>query len=116
MEQIRQGRPGMDVLFLLGIGGAFAASLHSTLSHTGDVYYEVVAILLCIHTIGSALGDYQRHKASMALNHLRLDFSSARTFSGDRVDTSSIRPHDRVRVFPGKPSLSTAPFSTGGRP
>jgi heavy metal translocating P-type ATPase len=102
MEQIRQGRPGMDVLFLLGIGGAFAASLHSTLSHTGDVYYEVVAILLCIHTIGSALGDYQRHKASMALNHLRLDFSSARTFSGDRVDTSSIRPHDRVRVFPGE--------------
>jgi len=101
-EQIRIARPGTDLLFLLGIAGAFAASLHSSLTGTGDIYYEVVAILLSIYSIGSALGEIQKHKALSALESWRNDYSSARTCCGQNVPVSEIRKGQRVRVLPGE--------------
>lgn len=101
-RQLKAGKPGMDALFLLGIGGAFAASLHSTLSGAGDIYYEVVAILLAIYTVGSTLGNLQRQKAFAALDRLRSDYSQARTCCGNMVKVTDIQSGDRVKVFPGE--------------
>ena len=42
---LRRGRIVMEQLFLLGIAGAFGASLHSTITGYGHIYYEVVAVL-----------------------------------------------------------------------
>lgn len=45
-EAVRSRRLTIELLFLAGIGGALGASLHSTITGIGAVYYEVVAVLL----------------------------------------------------------------------
>ncbi|MCX7869348.1 MAG: hypothetical protein N2322_05285, partial [Terrimicrobiaceae bacterium] len=52
-----EGRIVFDQLFLLGIVAAFGASVHCTLTGVGHVYYEVVAVLVAIYTLGSLLTD-----------------------------------------------------------
>src|ERR1035437_3138699 len=59
-ESVRERRISIDLLFLVTLGGAFAGSLVSTFTRTGSVYYEVVAILIVVHTAGKMLGARSR--------------------------------------------------------
>ncbi len=96
----------LDQFFLLGIAGSFAASLQATLSGRGNVYYEVVAVLVAIHTLGRILSERRREAALEAACKLRAAFDSCwkLTCCGEelRMPVSQIAPGDKVRVRSGE--------------
>ncbi len=71
---LRRGRIVIEQLFLAGIAGAFFASLHSTITEHGDVYYEVVAVLLAIYTFGNLIRSRGRAAALRSADTLRKQF------------------------------------------
>jgi len=100
-----QGRMVVDQLFLLGIVGAFALSLHSSVSGYGTVYYEVVAILLAIHTFGRVLAETRRLQAGEGRDRLRADLNLASVVEADGSRStrhaSTLRAGECVEVKPG---------------
>lgn len=102
VQQILTLQPGVESLFLLGVAGAFAASLHSTLTRTGDIYYEVVAILVSIYSLGTALGNIQRQKAMQAIDSLESRYAEARLPDGTTVASHDIHTGQRIIVRPGE--------------
>jgi heavy metal translocating P-type ATPase len=98
-------RVAFEQLFLLGICGAFFASLVSTLTGVGHVYYEVVAILLAIHTFGRTLGERRRAAALDAARALGAEFATCERVAPDgtllTVPVKEIRRDDLVAVIAG---------------
>lgn len=101
----RAGRVAVEQLFLAGIGGAFGASLHATVTGHGDVYYEVVAVLVAIYTLGSVIGRDRRRAALECAGRLRREFERCvrLTCCGQRKEcgVGEIAEGDRVWVGVG---------------
>jgi P-type Cu+ transporter len=101
----REGRIVFDQLFLLGIAAAFAASVHCSLTGTGHVYYEIVAILLAIYTFGGLLTETRRREAMDAARDLGSEFAECEILGEEgsvrRVAVADVRTDDRVRVAVG---------------
>lgn len=101
----KERRIVVEQLFLAGIFGAFFASLQCTITGHGDVYYEVVAILLAIYTFGQILGNQKRQAAMDAAKQLGDEFELAQKLLPDgrieEVRTETIQPGDVVRVPSG---------------
>lgn len=99
------GRIVVEQFFLLGMLGAFGASVHSTLTGIGSVYYEVVAVLLAIYTLGSLIGRKRRQAALESAESFQRQFAVAtlRTCCGHEreVPVAEIEPGDVVVVRPG---------------
>ncbi|MEM6820932.1 MAG: heavy metal translocating P-type ATPase [Verrucomicrobiota bacterium] len=100
--RLKSGFLGIELLFLAGIFGAFFASLHSTLTQTGEIYYEVVAILLTIYSVGQAIGQIQKKNAFQALDQLKTNFSNGRLLSGETVSVDRINQGTVIHVLPGE--------------
>lgn len=102
---LQQGRIVMEQLFLLGIGGAFFASLHCSLTGTGDVYYEVVAILLAIYTFGQLIGAQRREAALAAARSLGAEFAECERRGADGaselIPSALVQPGDVILVAAG---------------
>jgi heavy metal translocating P-type ATPase len=107
VEEIRHRRVSIELLFLAGIGGALAASLYSTLSGIGAVYYEVVAVLLTVYSVGRTLGAQSRARALAETRHLQRTFETCQKIALDgsivRVRVVEISSGDRVRILPSEP-------------
>jgi len=99
------GRIVFDQLFLLGIAGALAASVHSSITGVGHIYYETVAVLVAIYTLGGLITETRRKRALAAAADFGRDFASAERIEGDggtrNIPVGQIRPGDRVVVRPG---------------
>lgn len=65
-REARAGRVTLEAMFLLGIGGALAASLLATVRGEGAVYYEVVAILLVVYSLGQMVAGVAQQRALRA--------------------------------------------------
>ena len=63
---LRTRRVTIDLLFLLTLLGALGGSLTSTLTGKGLIYYEVVAVLVVVHTLGKLAGARSRAAALRA--------------------------------------------------
>jgi cation transport ATPase len=104
---LQQRRINIDLLFLVTLAGAFAGSVVATFTHTGSVYYEVVAILVVVHTAGKMLGARSRVAALRAVDQTRerFDFCDVRQADGSRVRRTvrEIAADDVVLVAPGAP-------------
>ncbi|MBW8780563.1 MAG: cation-translocating P-type ATPase [Verrucomicrobia bacterium] len=104
-EALRARRINVDLLFLVTLLGAFTGSLVSSLTHTGSVYYEVVSVLIVVHTTGKMLGARSRLAALRAVDRTRRTFDTCKVRLDDgRVETkpaAAVTPADRVVVFPG---------------
>jgi Cu2+-exporting ATPase/Cu+-exporting ATPase len=102
----RAGRVTLEQLFLLGIAGALGASLHSSLTGTGAIYYEVVGVLVAVYTFGQILVERQRSKVRTSLRRLTDSLRTAvrLTCCGKRseVPISELEPGDRVFVEKGQ--------------
>lgn len=102
---MRARRVTVEMLFLVTLGGAFAASLIATLTRTGDVYYEVVSILLAIYSAGKTLAARSRARALRAVEDTRERFDRCERLEPDgqvcTVRAAEVRPGDRVRVRAG---------------
>lgn len=78
---LRARRLSIDGLFTLSLSGAFIGSVVGSLTGEGSVYYEVVAVVIAIHTFGRMLGE--------------------RSLAGLRTEAERLREHfDRAQVIP----------------
>jgi heavy metal translocating P-type ATPase len=118
VDSLRQRRISVDLLFLVTLAGAFGGSLVATFTHTGSVYYEVVAILIVVHTAGKMLGARSRMAAlrAVAQTRERFDACEVRRPDGARVGRTvrEIAAGDVVLVAPGGP-ISIDGEILGGR-
>ena len=56
LGQLKRGELSADALFFLGIVGALVASIQSMVRGQGPIYFEVVSVLLLVHTLNKLLG------------------------------------------------------------
>ncbi|WP_404421310.1 heavy metal translocating P-type ATPase [Nibricoccus sp. IMCC34717] len=103
---LRRRTVTIDLLFLVTLLGALVGSLIATFRGVGEVYYEVVAILIVVHTVGKMLGARSRLAALRAVEQLRQEFSLCRRLNGDGTESlvayADLRAGDCVRVLPSE--------------
>jgi Cu2+-exporting ATPase/Cu+-exporting ATPase len=99
---LRHGRIVFEQFFLVGIVGAFAASVHSSLTGAGSVYYEIVAVLVAIYTFGTLLARQRRDALRRSIENLGAAFDFCERLGPDggneRVAVDRIIPGDMVLV------------------
>ena len=105
-DELKAGRIVVEQLFLVGIFGAFGASVHCSLTGHGAIYYEIVAILLAIYNFGSIIGNRRRELVRRAADGLREQFDRCTRLDclgeESRVAVSTIAVGDSVLVRPGE--------------
>lgn len=104
---LRSRQLSIEGLFTLSLAGAFIGSVAGSVTGEGDVFYEIVSIVIAIYTFGRMLGERSQAKLKAESSQLREAFDQA-----IRVDPSGqatvvpvpeIRRGDVVRVDPGAP-------------
>jgi Cu2+-exporting ATPase len=106
-RDLRLGRMGMDLPVALGIGVAFAASVWSTLSRQGEVYFDSVSMFVFLLLCGRYLEVKARHAVSRSLDFLSRAIPEVAIRMGpagrrEQVAVSALRPGDRVLVRAGE--------------
>jgi len=104
---LRDRRVSIDLLFLVTLVGALAGSMVNSFTAGGPVYYEVVAILLVIHTAGKMLGARSRLAALQAVDRTRQKFDRA-TVKGvdgrrEELAVADLKGGETVLVAAGGP-------------
>lgn len=102
-------RVGMDVPVALGVGSAFAASVWATLTASGEVYFDSVAMFVFFLLTGRFLEMVARQKAARGVEELAriLPAFASRylVYPGgevERVAVSNLMAGDVVLVSPGQ--------------
>jgi Cu2+-exporting ATPase len=99
-------RPGMDVPVSLAIGGAFSASVWSTLTGGVDVYFDSVCMFTFFLLTSRYLEMNARHRAGQAAEELVRLLPATATRIRDSVESvvavAELVPGDRVRIRPGE--------------
>jgi Cu2+-exporting ATPase/Cu+-exporting ATPase len=105
-QAARRGRIVFEQLFLAGMFGAFAASVHSSITGEGHIYYEIVAVLVAIYTFGTLLAQRRRNALQDSILRLGAAFDTCDriTHCGRReqVPVDEISAGDRVFVAAGQ--------------
>ncbi|MGJ8725480.1 MAG: heavy metal translocating P-type ATPase [Roseibacillus sp.] len=95
----------LEHLYLLGLAGAYAASLYSSFTGIGHIYYEVVLILLAIYHLGQLVLHNQTQKATDLAQHIP-GLATTATLVEERgtraLPTSEIQPDQILRIAPGE--------------
>lgn len=73
----------LEGLFSLSLLGALLGSIISSISGATSVYYEVVAVVLVVYTIGDQFGRYNRAKALQAVGKFDSLLGTARVWLPD---------------------------------
>ena len=103
-------RLGMDVPVALGIGAAFAASLWATFTHSGEVYFDSIAMFVFFLLAGRYLEMGVRRKSAAAVEALaKLIPAVANRFNNypaqqttETVPVSQLVADDTVMIKPGE--------------
>jgi len=102
---LRARRLSIEGLFTLSLLGAFVGSVVGSVTGQGDVFYEIVAIVIAIYTFGRMLGERSQAKLKLESAQLRELFDRAVVLqdSGEWVEQSvaELVLGARVRVDPG---------------
>lgn len=106
-RDVKLRRLGMDVPVALAIGAAFAASAWSTVSRSGEIYFDSVTMFTFFLLAGRFLEMTARHRAGAAAEELvKLIPAMASRETADQqlevVPVSELRPDDIVLVKPGE--------------
>jgi heavy metal translocating P-type ATPase len=89
-QALRARRISIDLLFLVTLSGALGGSLIGTFTKTGSVYYEVLAVLIVVHTAGKMLGARSRVSALRAVDRTREKFDVCMVVHGERSANESV--------------------------
>jgi heavy metal translocating P-type ATPase len=89
-EALRARRISIDLLFLVTLAGALGGSLIGTFTKAGSVYYEVVAVLIVVHTAGKMLGARSRVSALQAVDRTRARFEVCAVVRAEVVGTRGV--------------------------
>ncbi len=110
--RLRRGQLTVEALFTLSLVGAFVGSVVSTLTGQGAVYYEVVAVVVVIYTVGHTLASSSRASALQAAASLRDRFDWAWRWGSaqgegaalqrQRVAVTELKPGETVSVGPSE--------------
>ena len=104
-EALRTRRVTIDLLFLLTLLGALGGSLTSTLTGAGSIYYEVVAVLVVVHTLGKLAGARSRTAALRAADAEADKFDRCAVLDADGREkirpVAELRGGERVAVAAG---------------
>ena len=105
-DALRHGKIVFEQFFLVGILGAFAASVQCSLTGEGHVYYEIVAVLVAIYTFGTLLARRRRDALRQSIEKLGAAFDQCARLEADgrlvEVRVDDIAPGDQVLVAPGR--------------
>jgi heavy metal translocating P-type ATPase len=105
-QAARRGLLVFEQLFLAGMFGAFAASVHSSITGEGHIYYEIVAVLVAIYTFGTLLAQRRRSALQDSIRRLGAAFDTCEriTCCGRRelVPVDKISAGDHVFVAAGQ--------------
>ena len=105
-DALRRGRIVFEQFFLVGIIGAFLASVHSSLTGAGGVYYEIVAVLVAIYTFGTILARQRRDALRRSIEKIGAAFDVCERIDStghrERVTVDRIIPGDHVLVGAGE--------------
>jgi len=103
---LRRRRVTVDLLFFVTLTGALAVSIYGSVQRLPCVYYELVAVLLAIYTVGKMLGARSRARALKAVEQMRQEHGVCRVVeaSGREIRRSAgeVVAGMRVRVSPGE--------------
>lgn len=107
VRDLKRKQLGMDVPVSLAMALAFTASLWSTITGVGEVYYDSVTMFVFFLLAGRYLELIARHKAGRAAEELvKLVPATATRIKADGshevVTTSELEKTDRVLVKPGE--------------
>ncbi|MFP4261272.1 MAG: heavy metal translocating P-type ATPase [Opitutales bacterium] len=101
----RSRQLSIEGLFLLSLLGAFVGSLVGSVTGEGNVYYEIVSVVIAIYTFGRMLGERSKAKMLMESDRIREKLEQAeRVVAGgqtEMVPVGLLKIGDRVRVGPG---------------
>ena len=116
-ESVRERRIGIEALFTLTATGAMAASLIASITGKGSVYYEVVAIVLAIYSLGKFVGRRTREQMLKEVEQVETDFSQCfvKRCCGNRmtVAVGDLDETSRVSVEAGEPITVSGTISEG---
>ncbi|MDA8127605.1 MAG: heavy metal translocating P-type ATPase [Betaproteobacteria bacterium] len=108
-RDLRRRTLGMDVPVALGVGTAFAASVYSTFSGHGEVYYDSVAMFIFLLLTGRFLEMNARRRAGAAVEELVKLIPAATTRlprwparDEEQVPVARLVVGDHVLVRPGE--------------
>jgi cation transport ATPase len=110
-EALRARRISIDLLFLVTLAGALGGSLIGTFTKTGSVYYEVVAVLIVVHTAGKMLGARSRVSALRAVDRTREKFDVCEVVRTERggAEGGGVLVEMRVKALKGGEIVRVAP-------
>ena len=100
-RSLRSRAVSMELFFLICLSASFALSCQSIVRGTGPVYFDVVAILLIVYSIGRAVGQHSRRRALASARELTDSLATARREDGSAVSVDELRPGDRIVVRGG---------------
>lgn len=95
----------LEHLYLLGLVGAYSASLYSSVTGIGHIYYEVVLILLAIYHLGQLVLHNQTQKATDLAQYIPGLATTATLVDGNGsrpLPNSEIQPGQTLRIEPGE--------------
>lgn len=107
VAELRWGRLTIEMLFLLTLSGALAASLTSHITGEGPVYYEVVSVLLVVYTLGKLVGARARAAAVAGSEAWAGGRATCRLVAADgaavrTVPVAGVRAGDVAEVYAGE--------------
>lgn len=102
---VRAGRPGSDLLVVVGVWAAFAVSMFAVLRGSGPIYFEVACVVLIFVTLGRWLEASGKLHTRQAMDDLaRMMPDEAQVLRGlvaESVPVDTIVPGDRLLIRPG---------------
>jgi Cu+-exporting ATPase len=117
LAMFRERRLSIEGLFTLSLLGAFVGSLIGSLTGQGNVYYEVVSIVIAIYTFGRMLGERSQAKMKLESARLRERFDRVTVQSEEGVwrecSITEVSVGALVRVEPGGPFTMDGIIHTG---
>ena len=110
LDELRQGRPSLNLLLLAGVVTAFIQSAWATWIGSGHVYFEVSCMVLVAVTLGKWLEASGKIRTTAALRDLRalLPDRVRRRAPGEpttaerEIALAALRVGDVVRILPGE--------------
>ncbi len=116
-RSVRQLQLGIESLFMLSLMGALGGSLFATIRGSGDIYYEVIIVVLVIFSFGRKIGQVSRERAMIEAHRYREQFDSVVSVAAD--GGKSVIPYcqlvdgDRFEVTPGMPVCANGIILSG---
>jgi Cu2+-exporting ATPase/Cu+-exporting ATPase len=93
----------LEQLFLIGLCGSYAASLYSSITGIGHIYYEVVIILLAIYHFGQLITRTQIRRMESLENEIPGLRSTARPAGEEtQIPITQVRTGQLIEVRPGE--------------